>query len=230
MIKKLYRDILILGLKGFIGNFMHEVKMLMWAVFLNSYSQNKEDIIIDRLLKREKYGFYVDVGAFDPTRFNNTKRFYLKGWHGINIEPDPARIKKFYEKRPKDINLNIGVAGKNGVLTFHKFDPPTLSTFSKSVAKDYQKQGFKLTETMKIQVGKLGDILAKYQKSKEIDFFSIDTEGFDLEVLKGNSWKRFKPKVICIEENGSQEKYLSRLGYRKVHQTPINSIFVLKTV
>ncbi|MDO8734008.1 MAG: tetratricopeptide repeat protein, partial [Elusimicrobiota bacterium] len=38
-----------------------------------------EDIIINQLLGNKKSGFYIDVGAYDPSRFNNTKRFYERG-------------------------------------------------------------------------------------------------------------------------------------------------------
>ena len=34
---------------------------------------------------------------------------------------------------------------------------------------------------------------------KEIDFLDIDVEGADFKVLKGINFKRFKPKLICIE-------------------------------
>ena len=203
-----------------------EIKSLLRRSFGNSYSQWGEDIIIDNLLGRKKKGFYVDVGAYDPTRFSNTKRFYLQGWRGINIEPDPIRINKFYNLRPKDVNLNVGAANKNGMLNFFKFDPQTLSTFSKKAATDYQKQGYTLTETFKVKVNKLGQILEKECTNRQIDFFTIDTEGSDLEVLKSNNWKRFRPKVICIEgQGGNPEKLLIKLGYKKVYTNQTNSIF-----
>lgn len=226
MIKKLFRYFKIYSPVVLLSYLFLEIKLLLKRFLGNSYSQWGEDILIDNLLGRKKGGFYVDVGAYDPTRFSNTKRFYLKGWRGINIEPDPIRINKFYKERPKDINLNVGVANKNGLLDFFKFDPQTLSTFSKSAAADYQKHGYTLNETFKVRVSKLGQILGKERKNKQIDFLSIDTEGFDLEVLKSNNWKKFHPKVICIETcKNDADKILSKLGYKKVYQTAVNSIY-----
>lgn len=200
---------------------------IRWNLF-KSFSQGNEDVIIDQLLGNKYKGFYVDIGAYNPTRFSNTKRFYLKGWRGINIEPDPIRIKKFQKERPEDINLNVGIARQNGVLDFFKFDPSTLSTFSKKTANSYKKQGHKLVETMKIRVYRLEYILSKNFRGKEIDFFSIDTEGFDFEVLKSNNWKKFKPKVICIENNSTKvREFLSKIGYKKVAQTHVNGIYKL---
>ena len=40
----------------------------------------------------------------------------------------------------------------------------------------------------------------KYNNSK-IDFLDIDVEGADLNVLKGLSFNKFKPELICIEIN-----------------------------
>lgn len=226
MIKKIKHYLIILGPIKLIEYILLEAQMLVMRIFKTSFSQWGEDIIIDNLLGKKRGGFYVDIGAYDPTRFSNTKRFYLKGWNGINLEPDPIRIKNFYKERRRDINLNIGIANKNGLLNFFKFSPQTLSTFSKDSANNYQKQGYKLTETVKIKVFKLSDILSKNYQGNQIDFFSIDTEGFDLEILKSNNWKKFKPKVICIEGQGNNpEKLLTKLGYKKVYANQTNSIF-----
>ena len=227
MIKKILYYLRIYGPGMFIWHFSWELRMRLRWILLKSFSQGDEDIIIDNLLGRNEKGFYVDVGAYDPMRFNNTERFYIRGWKGISIEPDPIKINKFNKLRPRDINLNVGVANKNGELIFFRFDPQTLSTFSKKAAKSNQKLGFNLTEKVKIKVYKLRKILEENYLGKQIDFFSIDTEGYDIEVLKRNNWKKFKPKVICIEEQDYKiEKFLSKLGYKKVSQTEVNSIFL----
>lgn len=226
MTKKLFQYFKIYSPIVLLSYLFLEIKLLLKKFLVNSYSQWGEDIIIDNLLDKKRGGFYVDIGAYDPIRFSNTKRFYLKGWNGINIEPDPIKIKKFYKERRRDINLNIGIANKNGSLDFFKFSPQTLSTFSKSAAADYQKHGYTITETFKVKIAKLGQILEKECRNRQIDFFSIDTEGYDLEVLQSNNWKKFKPKVICIEGQGNNpEKLLTKLGYKKVYETRTNSIF-----
>ena len=52
----------------------------------------------------------------------------------------------------------------------------------------------------KIKTKTLTTILDKTKfKGKEIDFLNIDTEGNDLEVLKSLDFKRYKPKLICVE-------------------------------
>lgn len=230
MIKDIIGKFKIYGPFTFIKYAIYELylRIWMWGV-KNSYSQKGEDIVIDRLLGSKKKGFYVDIGANDPIRFNNTNRFYERGWQGINIEPDTAFFEKLTSTRPKDINLNIGIGSSNKKLNLFKFFPDTLSTFSQNSAKKYIQQGFKLIGKVKIKVVKLSTVLNKYCKNTPIDFLSIDTEGYDLTVLKSNDWKRFRPKLICVEaqlKNTEVPKYLSKVGYREVFNNGLNRIFI----
>ena len=41
-----------------------------------SYSLDNEDLIIRNVLKRQKNGFYLDIGAHDPVSFSNTFQLY----------------------------------------------------------------------------------------------------------------------------------------------------------
>jgi FkbM family methyltransferase len=159
-----------------------ELRNLLFKRLLQgSYSQNGEDLLIDRLLNYKKSGFYVDIGAHDTTRFSNTKKFYKKGLRGLNIDPNLNLIKKFEEQRRKDINLAVGIGSKVGTLTFYEFLPSTLSTLSKDEADKYINEGFRLVGKSKVQVKTLESILDKYCKSVSIDFLSVDTEGTDLK-------------------------------------------------
>ena len=85
---------------------IHELKNF------TTYSQFYEDLILLCAFYDVQKGFYIDIGANDPERISVTKAFYLKGWNGINIEPLPDKYSSLLQKRPRDINLQIGV-GKN---------------------------------------------------------------------------------------------------------------------
>ena len=50
-----------------------------------------------------------------------------------------------------------------------------------------------------IPVKPLSQVLSECSIGIDIDFFSVDTEGFDMEVLKSNDWNRFRPKAIVLE-------------------------------
>lgn len=191
-----------------------------------SYSQYAEDLFIDRFLGYPKHGFYVDVGANQPTYLNNTNRFYERGWRGINIEPDTNNFNLLEKNRPRDINLNIGVSNVEDEITLYVCEENTLSTFSKETAEKLSREGHKIVEERKIGVFKLSSIFGNH-KIKEIDFMTIDTEGYDQEVLMGNDWSIFRPKLICIEDNDVNEHdtFFKTKNYKKVDFNGLNSFF-----
>jgi len=225
------------GIRRFVMYSALELYRKVWLEgILRTFSQNGEDVVIHGLLKNKRNGFYVDIGANDPTRFSNTKYFYLQGWHGINIEPDLDGFIKIKKGRPNDINLNLGIGKANSKLIFYQFFPNTLSTFSESEAKKYQKQGYKLLTKKVVKVMKLTDVLGKYLKGKKIDFMTIDTEGYDMEVLESNNWSKYRPRVICIEsvrhlisgpgKDIGLEVFLINVGYKKLFDNGLNSFYL----
>ncbi len=171
-----------------------------------SYSQEGEDLVLNRYLENKENGFYVDVGAHHPKRFSNTYNFYKKGWSGINIDAMPGSMVAFNIERPRDINLEMGVSKEKGELIYHMFNEPALNTFSGIEAE--KKDGlrdFKIIEKRKVFTYPLKEILEKHLKrNQKIDFMSIDVEGLDLEVVESNDWERYRPSLILVEE---LEKY-----------------------
>lgn len=81
-----------------------------------SYSQEGEDLLLSRIFGDKKDGFYIDVGAHHPFRFSNTYLLYKRGWRGINIDAMPGSMKLFNRFRPRDINIECGVASGGGEL------------------------------------------------------------------------------------------------------------------
>ena len=192
---------------------------------------------MDRLLGNKKKGFFVDIGAYDPYYISNTMRFYRRGWRGINVEPNRESWKRFVTFRPRDINLNVGIGVKKGSLLYYSIDPPTLSTFQEDQAEGYIKRGFTLLEKTKVPVVPLKNILKKYVNKVIVDFISIDVEGMEMDVLKSNDWRAFRPKYICIEscdysntKKGRDNyerigEFLKKVGYGCVFNNKLNSFY-----
>ena len=85
MIKNIYYYLKVYGLIKSLWYLLREAQFFIKTALLNTYTPFGEDIIIDNLLGRCKRGFYVDIGGHDPSRFSNSKKFYLKNLRGINI-------------------------------------------------------------------------------------------------------------------------------------------------
>lgn len=225
--KKLLAKLKLYGPQKFLYFLLIETKRkLYYQWLLGSFSQNGEDLIIDKALSHKGLGFYVDVGANDPHRFSNTKRFYQRDWRGINIEPDVVNFQKLAIARPRDINLNLGVGKEEGELTFYEIFPDTLSTFSQSEAEKRKAEGHPIVRETKVPVDTLANVLAEHLGDNAIDFLSIDTEGFDLIVLQSNDWQKYRPKVICQESTAGAESFLSSLDYQKKWDNGTNSLYV----
>ena len=109
-----------------------------------SYSQTGEDIIIDFLIGAKKITnfTYLDIGANNPVKINNTYKFYEAGYKGVCIEPDPTVFALLAKKRPRDTCLNIGIAGTaSGEADFYIMNNSGLNTFSKEEAASLEKNG-----------------------------------------------------------------------------------------
>lgn len=194
-----------------------------------SSSQYGEDIILADMLRCKKNGFYIDVGANNPKTFSNTEYFYKRGFRGVNIEANPNLIEKFFEQRPEDVNLNIGIATQIGEMDFYVLSCPFLGTFSKDVAIRFCKErNVEIKNTIKVKTMPLKIIMEKYVGDKTIDFISIDAEGYDLDVLKSADWKKYRPEFFILETSEDYDnliQFMSKNNYKIVYENGTNTIF-----
>ena len=195
-----------------------------------SYSMDKEDLIIEEYFKNKNKGVYIDVGCYHPLQRNNTMLLYQKGWRGINIDISDFSIKLFKFLRPDDFNLNVAVSNKEGEIDmFFQKKLSQLSTIKENSAKN-AFQGNILNK--KILSRKLTSILeqGKY-KDQKIDFLNVDAEGADFEVLQSLDFNKYSPELICIEviekdlENSDVFNFLYKNRYKKIWSGVFSHIF-----
>jgi len=195
-----------------------------------SYSMDKEDLVIEEYFKNKNKGVYIDVGCYHPLQRNNTMLLYQKGWRGINIDISDFSIKLFKFLRPDDFNLNVAVSNKEGEIDmFFQKKLSQLSTIKENSAKK-AFQGNILNQ--KILSRKLTSILdeGKY-KDQKIDFLNVDAEGADFEVLQSLDFNKYSPELICIEviekdlENSDVFNFLYKNRYKKIWSGVFSHIF-----
>ncbi|MDC3370745.1 FkbM family methyltransferase [Candidatus Pelagibacter ubique] len=159
---------------------------------------NNEDTAILNYFKDKKNGFYVDVGCYHPIHRNNTHLLHMQNWSGVNIDTSQFSIDLFNFMRPKDLNYNCAISDKNkNIKLFYQKELSQLSTIEKGQAESVFQGEIKEKE---IEAFTLDEILSrdKYKDSK-IDLLNIDVEGADLKVLRGLSFDKFKPELVCVE-------------------------------
>jgi FkbM family methyltransferase len=198
-----------------------------------TFAQNREDLMLDGILRTVAVGFYVDVGANHPDMDSVTKLFYEKGWSGINVEPNERLYAELCRQRPRDINLKAGLSSQEGTLRF-RFYPLAngLSTCS-AESKQLYETALKIPyEESTVEVLTLRDVLLKYRPEGDIHFLKLDVEGLELEVLLGNAWDVFRPWVLCIERTLFHARrdaitaYLGACRYAPVFYDGLNDFFI----
>lgn len=200
-----------------------------------AYSQEGEDMILERFFEEKNKGFFIDIGAHHPIRFSNTYHFYLKGWRGINIDATPGSMKPFNKLRPADINIEAGISNKEGELNYYMFYEPALNTFSKErVDFLLNNTSYKLEKTTLVKTVSLKQIFKEnLHEGQQIDFLTIDIEGLDYDILLSNDWNKYRPYILLIEawdislDNFTDSKFyrfLHPLGYELVAKS-FNTVF-----
>ncbi|MCY2964675.1 MAG: FkbM family methyltransferase [Planctomycetota bacterium] len=164
-----------------------------------SYSQNREDVLLNRLFPPGYKGFYVDVGANHPIQGSVTAHFYTaREWRGVNIEPTDV-YNDIVSVRTRDTNLNCAVSSQSGESTFYEFPASTgVSTFSADLAKTAEEKLKIAPRTHSVPVKTLEQICGEHA-SGQIDFMSIDVEGHERQVIAGGNWRKYRPRVVLVE-------------------------------
>ena len=156
------------------------------------YAEFAEDVMVNRILKKIKKGFYVDIGAYHPYKGSLTYNLYNRKWNGMNLDISKSSIDLFNIARPNDININCAISEFNGE-TYYYENSPINQQNSLIPQDDNQKK-------IKIQSYKLSEIL-KMQNINSVDYINIDTEGNELEVLMGIDFSKINPILFTIEDN-----------------------------
>jgi FkbM family methyltransferase len=192
-----------------------------------SYAQDGEDVLLRRVFPDGSVGRYLDVGANDPVLGSVTKHFYDRGWRGVNVEPIPGLFDRLRADRPRDVNLNLGLSDREGLLTFYESPAiPGWSTFSAGLAASYRDRRIELREHA-VPVTTLA-LVCEEHVGGPIDFLKVDVEGFERQVLAGNDWVRWRPRIVVIEDAWpeSWEPLILGAGYLLARRTRMNRYYV----
>ena len=200
-----------------------------------SYAQRYEDLHLLRAFGAQQQGFYIDVGAGHPVYDNVSFAFYLRGWRGITVEPNPWLARLSEAVRPRDHRVQSLVGSKPGEATYYLVEHfHGLSTTVADNAKAAQQDTGKTAKAMQVPVKTLANLCEQYAP-REIDWLKIDVEGAEKDVLSGNDWQRFRPKIITLEALApitmepswdGWEPILTANGYRFAFFDTLNRYYV----
>jgi len=158
----------------------------------NHFAEFGEDIMVNRIFKNYSNGTYVDIGAYHPYKGSLTYKLYKKGWSGINIDISKTSIDLFDIARKRDININCAISNFSG-NTFYYENSPINQQNSLIKYDENQKQ-------VNIKSYKLNEIL-NLNNIINVDYVNIDTEGTELDIIRGIDFQITKPLLFTIEDN-----------------------------
>ena len=168
------------------------------------------DVKILPFLSHIENGFFVEAGAHDGVFQSNTKILEELGWEGLLIEPSHNLYLKCKENRNCDC--------ENYALVSTQYEGDTIKT-SKHRDKNYNKNciitmGDDLTKEAPTIT--LNNLLKKYNRNK-IDFFSLDVEGYEFEVLNGIDFENIYISYFLIEVNTDDYSLLEMDNFMKLN-------------
>lgn len=183
----------------------------------------------EKLLVREFFagtqGFFVDVGANDPTQGSQSWHLEQLGWHGILVEPQPDLATRLRETRKAQVFAVACSSPQNAgqTLSLHVAGPMS------ALDRDRMAPGAIPDKTIAVPVRTLDDILEEAGAPTPLQFLSVDVEGHEIEVLSGFDFARWRPRLILLEDHVSdlaKHRFMRRAHYRLVRRTDTNGWYV----
>lgn len=200
------------------------------------YGQAHTDAHIEQYFPKGYKGICIDVGANEPIIGNNTYVFELNGWDVYSIEPNPKCVESLKRHRSKVFSFAASNEDKNEV-TFtictlpHDGNQGAISSLvvDQKLLHDHKQYNPVLSE-ITVETKTLNTFIEE-NGITQIDFISIDTEGTELDVLKGLDLDKHSPKLLVIENNYETPditEYLQNFGYIKDKRVFVNDFYIKK--
>jgi FkbM family methyltransferase len=178
--------------------------------------------MMERLAGPDAPRTFVDVGANDGFYGSNSFPFVARGWRSLLIEPHPGAFAQLTARHAGRTNvtcLNVacGPVASEMELHFDRNDS-SQSTLTPG-SHPHFNAGKAAVASVRVQVRPLSEILAA-EGFADVGILSIDTEGWDFQVLQGLDTSRHQPRCIVTEDGeGAQtahkHEWLGQHGYRQ---------------
>lgn len=163
-------------------------------------------------------GVYIEIGAFSGAKQNSTIVLEQAGWAGVCVEPIPENLRKLKKNRRCRI-VEGAIWIENG---FVEFADVGISGWT-GIAETHQQQH---KERYKDGVTKITVPCYRFDSldlPTQIDYFQIDTEGSELQILGSIDMNKYRIDYICIEDNlgltgnSIYHEFMINLDYTLVH-------------
>ena len=162
----------------------------------------------EHFFKNKTHGIYMELGALDGIGLSNTLFFSRQlGWKGVLIEAS-AHYHKLIQNRPGDVCVHAAVC--SGVSQVHFIDTEGSRASAVAGIYEFMSEAFRkqwygnldISTVPTIPCLPLTHILWK-AGIRHIDFFTLDVENAELQVLQAVDFSAVSFSVICVEADRS---------------------------
>ncbi len=196
---------------------------------MTSHSQAGEDLIVAKLFPAGFVGNMLEVGAWDPITFSNSRMFIEAGWSAVLCEfsPGPVRgLVQHYGQTPKVQVIAAAITtGDDAVQCYHITDD-AVSSSDAAVLKTWESAGGYFGDLW-VPTLPLDKMLSQFFGDRKLDYASIDTEGSSVPLAIALLKTEHRPNVLCVEHDNRDTELWAvaqELGYVGVHKHDTNII------
>ena len=176
-------------------------------------------------------GIFVDIGGNRPQ--NAVSRIFLEnGWTGLVVEPIPENAEMFRaDEWPivEEFALTSPEKAQDKICEFHLAGPGgEHSSLSLTGINPNSLENRKI----RVQLTTLEELLTKHSIN-QINLLSIDTEGTEVDVLKGLDFDKHEMDLILCEDwhrDRDIHNYLKSKGFKIILRTGFNSWYVKSNI
>jgi Methyltransferase FkbM domain len=208
---------------------------------LGSYSYQGQDRFVLEALGGLRNGYFLDSGASDGLKGSNTWLLESDyGWSGICVEPNGDSFRKL-ERNRACICLNcclydqdqtvefLEVAGVYGGI-ISEYDPRQLR-FTRGMLRERWPENSP-PPTVSKQARTIRAVLGSVSAPKTIDYWSLDTEGSEVALLRSFPFDEYRLRVLTVEHNNGPMREQIRIllearGYVRVRALGIDDGYIL---
>ena len=203
-----------------------------------SWSYQGQDRFVLDVLGELRDGFFVDSGASNGTKGNNTRLLEQRyGWRGICIEPNERMYRELVRDR-RCLCINCCLYDRNGPVNLveaagvyggilDEYDERHLA----SVRRMFGWDDTVAPPTVTKRARTLRSILDEAGAPEVIDYWSLDTEGSELAILRSFPFDRYRFRVLTVEHNHAPVRddirvFLEARGYSLARSLGIDDGFI----
>ena len=203
-------------MKSFVFAFLWSVSVFLFAENLPTYSLcDSKHVPLDHQLVEilsMNNGVFIEAGAYNGVHQSNTKLLEdCFGWTGILIEPSAPLYDHIIQNRPNSKVFCCALGSFKQNNTYIKGDFDGYSPMNSVQGKRLNRK-----PRNRVLVRSLQSILDEV-KITHVNFFSLDTEGYEYNILQGIDFNRTTFDYLLIEtyphEHDKIVQFLDERGY-----------------